>query len=414
MRALLFALCWLVLGPGARADVAAPADSAEASRQILLMLRMPSPHFRAGSDYAGSWGDPLSHGARRRVAAQLAGAYRLQLTGDWPMPVLGVECFVMSLRPERASERGQTLVELGQDPRVAWAQPMNVYRAQAHDDPLYAVQPAMSEWHLSQLHEFATGAGVRVAVVDSGIELSHPDLAGQVELSENFVAARPLVAERHGTEVAGIIAARADNHLGIVGVAPQAHLMALRACWQDSTTSTLCTSLSLSLALDFAIAHSAQVINLSLAGPSDPLLGRLLEQAARRRITVVAAVDREMPGGGFPASHPGVIAVAETGAPLAASGTVVSLAPGQDVPTTGPPSRWYMVSGSSYAAAHVSGLVALLRQLLPPGAPALSSQDLSRLPSGAIDACATLMHHTLPRVCGSAVSPVAVAAAAVR
>src|SRR5207249_4865370 len=131
-----------------------------------------------------------------------------------------------------------------------------------HNDPLYPTQPAAHAWRLSELHELATGRNVRVAVVDSGVEQTHPDLAGQVLVAENFVDGRPYAAERHGTAVAGIIGARADDGIGIVGIAPQARLMALRACWQESTDDTLCTSLSLAKALLFAITHEAEVVNV--------------------------------------------------------------------------------------------------------------------------------------------------------
>ena len=73
---------------------------------------------------------------------------------------------------------------------------------------------------------------VRVAVIDSMIEADHPDLTGQVILSQNFVTGQSDAPEVHGTGVAGIIAALGNNGQGIVGVAPQARLMALRACWQ--------------------------------------------------------------------------------------------------------------------------------------------------------------------------------------
>ena len=228
-----------------------------------------------------------------------------------------------------------------------------------------------------------------------------PDLEGQIELSENFLADRPFAAERHGTEVAGIIAARADNGVGIVGVAPNARLLALRACWQESAGATLCNSLSLARALDFAIARRVQVINLSLGGPPDRLLGALLDVALRRGIEVVAAVDRALPGGGFPASHPGVIAVADEGRGRVAAG--VMLAPGRDVPTTSPPSQWYVVSGSSFAAAHVSGLLALLGELNATGPVGSTGIAFARLPTGAIDACSTLSRGHEPCVCSCAV-----------
>jgi hypothetical protein len=383
------------------ADPGSP-EAANPDQQILVLLQMPPDHFRAGNNYAGGYGDGVGHSGRRRVAAQLAREHGLDLANDWPVAVLGVDCYVMNVPAEHAGQRDTLIQALGRDPRVAWAQAMNVYRAQGHNDPLYSVQPAAAEWHLAELHELATGRHVRIAVIDSGVELAHPDLEGQIELSENFMPERPLIAESHGTEVAGIIAARADNQLGIVGVAPNSRLLALRACWQESAKATLCTSLSLAWALDFAIAHNVQVINLSLGGPPDRLLGGLLDSARRRGIDVVAAVDRALPGGGFPASYPGVIAVAAEGHGPGAAG--VFLAPGRDVPTTGPPSRWYLVSGSSYAAAHVSGLLALLHEVNGAGLAPPTEAAIARLPTGEIDACSTLMQRHDPCACSCAVT----------
>ena len=362
------------------------APSAAASHQVLLLLRLPPEHYRPESAYSGGYGDGAAHGARRRVAAALARDHGLTLARDWALPLLGLDCYVMAVPGDQLPER--VVQALSRDPRVAWAQTMNVYRTRGHDDPLYPLQPAAQAWHLSELHEIATGRDVRVAVVDSGVDEHHPDLAGQVVLKENFVDGRGDAPEQHGTAVAGIIAARADNGIGIVGVAPHARLLALRACWQESSRATLCTSLSLAMALHFAITHEAGIINLSLSGPPDRLLDRLLDVALARRITVIGAVDRGLPDGGFPASHAGVVAVTDgTGEPAVAGALV---APGRDVPTTLPGARWNLVSGASYAAAHVAGLFALMRErqaghALPP---AIASVLL--FASGEIDACATL------------------------
>jgi subtilisin family serine protease len=227
------------------------------------------------------------------------------------------------------------------------------------------------------LHELATGRKVRVAVVDSAIDANHPDLAGQFQTRRNFVPDRANAAELHGTGVAGVIAALADNGVGVAGVAPGARLMALRACWQQETSATICNTLSLAEALHFAIEHDAQVINLSLSGPPDLLLGKLIDVALARGIVVVGAVDPSLAGGGFPASHPGVVAVS------------MSAAPGRDVPTTQPGGRWALVSGSSYSAAHVSGLAALLRERNPRARGPMML--VTAQAGGAIDACATLL-----------------------
>jgi subtilisin family serine protease len=318
------------------------------------------------------------------------------------MPFVGVDCYVMAVPTTQSPD--EVAASISRDPDVAWSEPVRVYRGQGvvatHDDPLYRVQPAAREWRLAELHGVATGRNVRVAVIDSMIEKTHPDLAGQVQLSENFVTGRSDAPEQHGTGVAGIIAARADNGLGIAGVAPRARLQALRACWQEpaqasSAPATVCDSLSLAEALHFAIDHNAQVINLSLSGPPDRLLSGLLDAALARGITVVGAFDRKLPGGGFPASHSGVVAVVDESLGAAPNG--IFGAPGRDIPTTQPGGRWYFVSGSSYAAAHVSGLFALLRERAPR---LQSSSALVTAPTGgAIDACATLSRAAGPCEC---------------
>jgi len=215
------------------------------------------------------------------------------------------------------------------------------------------------------------------------------------------VPGRRDAAEVHGTAVAGIIAAQADNHVGIVGVAPLARLLALRACWQVAPSDTRCSSLTLALALSAALEHHAQIVNLSLGGPPDRLVQRLIEAAQSRGITVVAARDDAVPGGGFPASLPGVIAVGSAAAGGIAHDGVT--APGTDVLSTLPGSRWGIVSGSSYAAAHVSGLVALLIEARSRAGPlrvrAPLGPDLVTRRDGSIDACATLERARLACVC---------------
>ena len=400
LRFLIRWFCALALG---LASLGAAAQAGEdPARQLLVMLQLPKPHYRPDSSYAGSYGDGLGLQARQRNAAALASKYGLELTdSEWPMPLVGVDCFVMRLPPQDARGPGQLAEALSHEGGVAWAQPMSEYRTLAtHQDPLYAAQPAAQQWHLADLHELATGRGVKVAVIDSGIEAAHPDLAGALVSNENFVDGRPLVGERHGTAVAGIIAARADNGLGIAGVAPQARLMGLRACWQarPEDDDTRCTSLSLAKALNAAVLQGAQIINMSLAGPDDRLLGLLLDQALARGIAVVAALGSGLDER-FPAHHPGVLAVSD--APPVPEGAV--LAPGRDVPSTAPAGAWALVSGASFATAHVSGLLALLRELDGAGLlPARQRTALVTGTAGRIDACASLLRHIAPRHCACA------------
>ncbi len=369
-------------------------DTSSTRQQVLVMLRLPPDHFRPNADYSGGYGDGQGHSARLRIAGRLAREHSLTLVSDWPMPLVGVDCFIMAVPADRSPD--EVAASLSREPDVAWSEPTRIYHGRsspaAYNDPLFPTQPAAREWRLADLHQISTGRNVKVAVIDSKVEATHPDLAGQVQISENFVGDHPEISEQHGTGVAGIIAARGGNGVGMVGVAPHAQLMALRACWQQADAQgrvgeTTCDSLSLARALQFAIAHGAEVINLSLSGPPDPLLGKLVDAAVSRGVSVVGAVDRDLPGGGFPASHAGVVAVADESLTPPPG---VYLAPGRDVPTTQPQGRWFLVNGSSYAAAHVSGLFALLRER---SASRRSATGPPSLPpgGGTIDACAALI-----------------------
>jgi subtilisin family serine protease len=386
----LLVLCMAALtATPAFALSAAQTSAVAADRQILVMVKHPPDHFRPNGAYGGSYGDDLARSARRRLARRIAHDYGLKLVDDWPMPMMGLDCFVMAVTDSRST--AAAVEQVSRDSAVAWSQPVSIYRAQSapvsHNDPLYPVQPAAKQWRLAELHELATGRGVRVAVIDSGISANHPDLAGQLVVSRNFVDGQRQASELHGTGVAGIIAARADNGIGIAGVAPQARLLGLRACWQagkSPESPTVCDSFSLVKALYFAIEDKSDVINLSLSGPEDRLIHQLIDIGLSRGINIVAAVDRGRPDGGFPASVPGVIAVSN--ASLAPVLGRVYTAPGRDVPTTEPGGRWFLVNGSSYSAAHVSGLMALVRQKQHSAAASLVAAQ-----GGTIDACATVL-----------------------
>lgn len=377
--AVLLLVCGL-LPPAAAGGADRPAEAGE--RQVMVMLRLPAPHFRADAGYSGAYRNDPGHAARRRIAQQLADAHGLKLRGDWPMPVLGVDCYVLALPADADPARVATL--LANDARVEWAQPVASFHTLGSGDPLYPLQPAAAQWRLDEVHRATTGRKVTVAVVDSGVDEQHPDLAGQLALRENFVDGQRYMAENHGTAVAGIIAARADNGIGIRGVAPEARLLALRACSEAGGGQVAqCDSFSLGKALNFAIMHEPHVINLSLTGPPDRLLQRLLDAALARGIAVVGAADPALADGGFPASWPGVLAVG------------ADSAPGRDIPAPLPAGRFGIVSGSSYAAAHVSGLLALLDQLRPGATPSqlrgFVQGGLLKVGSRApIDACGAL------------------------
>ena len=411
LRRLAIGLALGLAGAGAYAlggDIAAPAGSAaSAPRQVLVMLRSPPAHARVDGSYgAAGYGDAARAQSQARVGARLAAAHGLTVVTLWAMPALGMDCVVLALPPGASLDA--SIAALQAHAEVAWAQPMNEFHAQGHLDPLYSLQPAAAQWHLDDLHAVATGRRVHVAIIDSGVDDTHPDLAQAVQARANFVDGQAWIAELHGTAVAGLVAARADNGIGMVGIAPDARLYALRACWEVSASQTLCNSLSLAKALSFAIEQRAEVINMSLSGPVDELLGRLIDVALAHRQQVVAAIDTRTADGGFPAAHPGVVAVGDMQSDTAPGGLAGAWsAPARDLPTTVPGGGWRMVSGTSFAAGEVSGLLAVMDQARAEtdSRGAVPPLRLVRLPGGGIDACASLMHVAAPSPSRAATAP---------
>jgi subtilisin family serine protease len=164
--------------------------------------------------------------------------------------------------------------------------------------------------------------------------------------------------------------ARKDNGTGIVGVAPDAKLIALKACWPDQADSieAVCNSFTLALAVNAAIKSGVNILNMSLTGPYDPLLELLLNKAMEKGIIVVAAdTGLDSDNERFPASLKNVISVQTSKQPDPHHITLAQLisAPGDKVLTTLPHGTYDFISGSSIAAAEVSGIIALLLEIKP-------------------------------------------------
>ena len=343
----------------------------------------------------------------------------LRQVDAWPIAPLGVHCVVFEVTGPRTVQ--DVLKTLSSDPRVDSAQPMQMFdvltsdttsnasppaptgvelNGHGYDDPYLKLQHSAREMQLEAAQQWASGRGVDIAVIDTGIDVHHPELAGRIAMSEDFVDPPARGGETHGTAVAGVIAADAGNGIGIIGVAPDVKLLALRACWPVQGKS-VCSSFTLAKALTFALERAPQIVNLSLAGPEDPLLDRLLQLVLARGITVVAAC-RGPECDSFPASVPEVIAVSnveQAGAVPVASGTLhvePLIAPGNDIITTMPNGTFDFVSGSSISAAHVSGIIALLLQRRPDLTPASLRLALSHsvrpvgTAAGVVNACQAL------------------------
>jgi subtilase family protein len=163
-------------------------------------------------------------------------------------------------------------------------------------------------------------------------------------------------SQRHGTAMAGIIAAVANNHIGIVGIAPLAELEVFEACWQlePDSDAAACNTFTLAKALAAALESGAPLVNLSVAGPPDALLAALLETGLKRGVIFVGAVDAD---GGFPVGVPGVIGAAGSEGAVPPGALA---APAAHVLTLRPGAEYDFESGNSVSAAEITGVIALL------------------------------------------------------
>jgi subtilisin family serine protease len=317
---------------------------------------------------------PASPESWARITATLAQVYDLPQVGAFPLSALGIQCVVFQVPAGRSID--EVIDRLAADPRVRSVQLNQRFQGLgvAHNDEHASYQYGARAIRADAAHRWATGKGVKVAVVDTGVALQHPDLLGQIVDHENFVQGgmKTFVREIHGTEVAGVIAAKAGNGIGIFGIAPEAAIVALKACWQlpPSSGQAECSSWTLANAINFAIDKGGgKLLNLSLGGPPDELLADLLNVAEGRGITVVAAARQAGLGApGFPASLKTVLGVLASDihgqvegaarsrpppllAALWSKPPALLAAPGVAILTTVPPKNYNEVRGSSLAAA---------------------------------------------------------------
>ena len=265
-----------------------------------------------------------------------------------------------------------TLRALARYARVAAAQPNYLYRLQqgaatAPPEPDAAINQTANQYviaklHLVEAHRISNGDDVLVALIDFKVDTHHPDLAGDIAGEYDTLGGTAL-AHAHGTGMAGAIAA----HAKLIGVAPKVKLLAVRA-FSGSGESAQGTTFNVLKGLDWAARQQARIVNMSFAGPSDPMLRDMLGKAHARGMVLIAAVGNAGPRSPplYPAADPHVIGVTATDAndklmPQANRGRQVAVAaPGVEILVPAPDGNYQLTSGTSVAAAHASGVAALL------------------------------------------------------
>ncbi|MFI7021188.1 type VII secretion-associated serine protease mycosin [Micromonospora sp. NPDC049900] len=254
--------------------------------------------------------------------------------------------------------------------------------AYAPDTAERADQVRDEQWQLDKLGarvawRTSTGRGVIVAVIDSGVDGSHPDLAGQVLPGLDLVspggAAEPDPVG-HGTTVAGLIAGRNDDRRGVVGLAPDSRILPVRVLDEENRYDD---ALIVAKGVRWAVDNGAKVINLSLGGNGDsPALAAAIDYAFAKDVVVVACTGNLATSPEakvwYPAREPGVIAVSglERNSDNLWSGAITGRATVLTAPASGlvgarPPQGYWRVQGTSFAAPLVAATAALVRARYP-------------------------------------------------
>jgi hypothetical protein len=281
------------------------------------------------------------------------------LTGAQPTEPQPVEKAASVSGPAPAA----TPVAVGPPVQPASPTPATPTSPAAIGDATPSPQYTIAALHLVEAHRLATGKGIRIAIIDSGID------GDSVEIKDRIVARFDAIGgafqpHSHGTAIAGVILA----HVKLVGVAPDSQVIAIRAfTGEGKTNGAEGTSFQILQGLKFAAAQKARIVNMSFAGPHDAMFARALSELRVEGVAEVAAAGN---GGAksaplYPGAEPGVIAVTATDSRgqlfgLANRGAYIAIAaPGVDILLPALGDTVQIASGTSIAAAHVTGIAAL-------------------------------------------------------
>lgn len=339
-------------GPGAIVPLpsAPPAEEATEDASEVLLVLPKGPDGQVPTDFE------LAPGA--------------SVTGSYFSPVLCATVVHVSGPPglspaELVTRAPEEAVTVPNDRYTGSQAELRPFEPDGGGDPYRSLQWGLERAGAVRAWPVSDGRGARVALLDSAPDVSHRDLAG--------VRLAPLPDEAqaptgtHGTLMAGVVRAVANNDFGIAGIAPGADLIGVPVCRpRGASASDECRLFELLRGVDVAWGQGAQLLNLSLVGPPNRLLRRAMDRMDELGVLVVAAAGNEgVAEPRYPAAYPSVIgvgAIDRGGAPYARGNrgaSVEILAPGVEILSTVPGDSFAFGDGTSLAAAHVSGVLAL-------------------------------------------------------
>jgi thermitase len=321
--------------------------------------------------------------------ASAAGAW----FGDDTSARIGDRVAVVRLRPGRSVDAA--IAAYARLPGVEYAEPNYIARTAlaSPNDPSFG-----SQWNMTRIAAvtgwstypgtYATLGGARIAILDTGVDTTHPDLDGHVLAGQGAscltgvcVSATANDQHGHGSHVAGIAAAETNNATGVAGVAYTSQLVPVQVLGANGSGSYA----SIAAGIDWAVASGARVINMSLSGtsPSATLCDAVSRAVASGVVVVAAAGNNSTSSAAYPAACPGAVGVSATdsGDRLASysnygsTNNVFVAAPGSSILSTSMQGGYATLSGTSMAAPHVAGLAALLLGQ----SPGRSAADVKRI-----------------------------------
>lgn len=278
------------------------------------------------------------------------------------------------IRVENTKSMDRVLMEFRDNPDIELVTPNTYGEFLAEpNDPSFEEQWYLKNISAPEAWDMALGTGVTVAVIDSGIDLDHEDLASNILPGWDFGDndADPQDELGHGTQVAGVLAAIQNNDRGISGIAPACRVLPVKI---NTGGTGFFTEGAVAVAIIYAADHGARIINLSLGwndGEPHTVIADAIGYAAEKGVVLVAAAGNERGAVWFPARHPQVLAVASTDTAdekvyQSAYGAELELvAPGINIRTTDRGGSYTVSSGTSFAAPLVSGVAALLLSRYP-------------------------------------------------